>query len=378
MARYSGYTRLEKRSGCRGLAVRPVVAEPREHVPEVRRDDGKAREQGGLGEGAGRKAAPSPPVLHLVEDVLAVAAPAVEGEDVPRVHVEVRDEGVPLVAVRAGPVRRLHELQAGDAELRELPRRRALPPLRHRLDRTPREDHAPGPTPGVEPDFPLRALPPPGRAVPRPRLRERGEELAAYPLRPPRLEEVPHVSRLAVAYHGVVTEGDVAPYEARLPHGRDEREILRQHGAQVRPGRFVAGMHDDRERQPELRDAQRVVAVGRTARLLRAVARLRPLLAPAGRLHGRVEVEDVVLRDHVLQEAQVLASDPRQRLFRRDGREVPPHRVARHEPPDAEQLRGGRVAAQAVEVPEPRRPVDHGHHDGHNQVPHLRRVVARR
>ena len=42
VARYPGYTRLEKRPGCRGLAVRPVVAEPRERVPEVRRDDGKA------------------------------------------------------------------------------------------------------------------------------------------------------------------------------------------------------------------------------------------------------------------------------------------------------------------------------------------------
>lgn len=82
----------------------------------------------------------------------------------------------------------------------------------------------------------------------------------------------------------------------------------------MRPGRFVAGMHDDRERQPELRDAQRVVAVGRTSRLLRAVAELRALLVPAGRLHGRVQVEDVVLRDHVLEEIQVLAPDPRKRF----------------------------------------------------------------
>lgn len=66
-------------------------------------------------------------------------------------------------------------------------------------------------------------------------------------------------------------------------------------------------MHHDRERQPELRDAQRVVAVRRASGLLRVVAELRPLLVPVEGLHRRIEVRDVVLRHHVLQETQVLA-----------------------------------------------------------------------
>ena len=145
----------------------------------------------------------------------------------------------------------------------------------------------------------------------------------------------------------------------------------------MRPRGLVPGVHHDRERQPELRDAQRVVAVRRASGLLRVVAELRPLLVTVDRLHRRVEVEDVVLRRHVLQEAQVLAPDPRQRLALGDGREVPPHGVARHEPTDAEQLRRRRVAMEAVEVPEPRRPIDHRHHHSRDQVAHRRGVVAR-
>ena len=145
----------------------------------------------------------------------------------------------------------------------------------------------------------------------------------------------------------------------------------------MRPRRLVPGMHHDRERQPELRDAQRVVAVRRASGLLRVVAELRPLLVPVEGLHRRIEVRDVVLRHHVLQETKVLAPDPRQGLAVRDGREVAPHGVARHEPPDAEQLRRRRVAVEAVAVPEPSRPVDHRHHHRRDQVADLGRVVAR-
>ena len=80
-----------------------------------------------------------------------------------------------------------------------------------------------------------------------------------------------------------------------------------------------------------------MVTVRRASWLLRVVAELRPLLVPVEGFHSRVEIEDVVLRDHVLQEMQVLAPDPRQRLILRHGREVAPYGVARHEPPDAEQ-----------------------------------------
>lgn len=59
-------------------------------------------------------------------DVLAVAALSVERQDVPRVHVEVRDERVPLVAVGVVFVPGLHQLEAGDVQLRELPLRRGF------------------------------------------------------------------------------------------------------------------------------------------------------------------------------------------------------------------------------------------------------------
>ena len=118
MARQPRDARLEERTGRDGLVVRPVVAEPREHVPEVRRDHGKPRKERGLLQRVRREAAPSPLVLHLVEDVLAVPAFAVEGQDVPRVHVEVRDERVPLVAVGVVFAPGLHQLEAGDVQLR--------------------------------------------------------------------------------------------------------------------------------------------------------------------------------------------------------------------------------------------------------------------
>ena len=97
VARDAGDARLEERPGRGGLPVRAVPAEAREDVPEVRGDDRQPGEERGLGEGVRGEAAPAPLVLHLVEDVLAVAALAVEGQNVPRVRVEVGDERVPLV-----------------------------------------------------------------------------------------------------------------------------------------------------------------------------------------------------------------------------------------------------------------------------------------
>ena len=53
-------------------------------------------------------------------------------------------------------------------------------------------------------------------------------------------------------------------------------------------------MHDSAE-DSTLRDAHRVVAVGRPSGLVRVVAQDGALLVPVERLHRRVEVEDVVL-----------------------------------------------------------------------------------
>ncbi len=100
MVRQPRDARLEERSRCDGLVVHAVVAEPREHIPQVRRNHGHPREERGLLQRMRREAAPSPLVLHFVEDILAVASLAVERQDIPRVHAEVGDERVPLVAVR--------------------------------------------------------------------------------------------------------------------------------------------------------------------------------------------------------------------------------------------------------------------------------------
>lgn len=79
VAREAGDARLEERTGRGGLPVRAVPAEAREDVPEVRGDDRQPGEERCLGEGVRGEAAPAPLVLHLVEDVLAVPAPAAGG-----------------------------------------------------------------------------------------------------------------------------------------------------------------------------------------------------------------------------------------------------------------------------------------------------------
>ena len=54
-------------------------------------------------------------------------------------------------------------------------------------------------------------------------------------------------------------------------------------------------MDDDSDDEPQLRDAERVVAVRGPSGLLRVVAERRPLLVVVERIHRRVNVEDVVL-----------------------------------------------------------------------------------
>ncbi len=114
------------------------------------------------------------------------------------------------------------------------------------------------------------------------------------------------------------------------------------------PGRLVAVMHHYGERQPQPRDAEREVAVRQTSELVRVVSELGALLVSVQGLDRRVEVRDVFLREDALEEPQVLAPHPRQRLALRHGREIPPHRVVRHEPPHAEERSRGRVAVEPV------------------------------
>lgn len=48
MVRQPRDARLEERSRCDGLVVHAVVAEPREHIPQIRRNHGHPREKRGL------------------------------------------------------------------------------------------------------------------------------------------------------------------------------------------------------------------------------------------------------------------------------------------------------------------------------------------
>ena len=89
-----------------------------------------------------------------------------------------------------------------------------------------------------------------------------------------------------------LAERHVPPHEVGLLHGGDKLEVFRQHGSRIRPRHLVPGMHHDRERQSQFRDAQRVVAVLRALGLLRVVAELRLLLVLAAKLR-RTESHDM-------------------------------------------------------------------------------------
>ena len=126
----------------------------------------------------------------------------------------------------------------------------------------------------------------PGRVAAHVRIRQQGAELAAHPLRPTHFEEIPHVRLFAVAEGRFVAERHVAPHEARLLDGRDERQAVPEHETRMRPGRLAVRMHDNGDHQPEPGYAQHRAEVGRTSRLLRAVTELRPSLTPRGPICG--------------------------------------------------------------------------------------------
>lgn len=96
---------------------------------------------------------------------------------------------------------------------------------------------------------------------PRAWSRKQIAEDVSHRLRASRLEQIPHVRLLAVPDHRLVAERHVPLREAWLLHSRDESEVFRQHGTGMRPRGLAPRMRHDRERQPQLRYAQRVVTL---------------------------------------------------------------------------------------------------------------------
>ena len=101
------------------LLVRAVAADPAEYVPHVDDERAQPRDDGRALHVLRHEPAPAVVVLHLVEDVLAVAAVPVELGDRPRIEVKVRDERVPFVPVRVHPVVHHDELEPRNRELGE-------------------------------------------------------------------------------------------------------------------------------------------------------------------------------------------------------------------------------------------------------------------
>ena len=182
---------------------------------------------------------------------------------------------------------------------------------------------------------------------------------------------------LAAADDRLVAEADVAPDELRPETPGKPLEEPVEHLRRVDARSLVARVHDDAEDEPQLRDAERVVAVRGPSGLLRVVAERRPLLVAVERLHRRVHVEDVVLVQQGFDKVEVRVPYPLDPRLHRDRLQVPPHGVAGHEPPDPEQLRRDRVAGEAVEVPVAVRAVRHPDDRGAERLAVRRGVVAR-
>ena len=284
--------------------MRAVAPEPAEDVPAVGDERAQNRRDGRALHVLRDEAAPAPLVLHLVEDVLAVAALAVKLRRRARIVVEVCDERVPFVALRVHVVVGGDKFKPGEDCFKPAVGR-VLPSARLLLDWTPHQEDTPLPAPAAEQKARVYALPSipcvlPGRRVPEIQVEQVLHEPCA-----PDLEEVGDAVRLAAGDYGLVPESDVAPGELRPQAPGKPLEEPVEHVRRVDARRLVARVDDNAEDKPQLRDAKRVVAVRRPARFLRVVAELRAFLVPVERLHRRVQAEDVVLVEQGGEEPQV-------------------------------------------------------------------------
>ena len=112
-------------------------------------------------------------------------------------------------------------------------------------------------------------------------------------------------------------------------------------------------------------------------RLVRVVADDRALLMPVERLHRRVEVQHVVLRQDRRDAAQVLAPHPHEALLRVHLLHAAPDGVAGHQLLHPERLGRDAVARERVEVPEALRAVEYPQDRRADHVALLRAVRAR-
>ena len=195
--------------------MRAVAADPAEYVPDVGDERAQPRDDGRALHVLRHEPAPAVVVLHLVEDVLAVAAVPVELGDRSRIEIQVRDERIPLVAVRVHPVVHRDELEPRDRELGEFAVRGFVPPLLHALHRTTHEQNPARLAPAAEDDSRFDALPAVPRVLPVRSAREVELEYLPDVLRALHLEEVVRAVGLAAVDDHLVAEADVAPDEFR-------------------------------------------------------------------------------------------------------------------------------------------------------------------
>ena len=358
---------VRRARGCR-LAVGRRIGKAAEHVPPVGYDCDEPRHHLARLQLVGGEPRPAPLVLELVEVVLAVAPVAVELRDGRRVHARVvRDE---RTVVPFAPLEVLHELELlllqtsgngrnDDAVLR---RRRPLPPSSLRLGhldlllrRSADEKHAPASRPAVKPEGDFDRLPSKAAVAP-PRTVREGLEKSPHVRGTPDLEEVDDSPGFRFAHDGVAAVPDVAAKE-RGPQARGKRVYERPQPLHAAPsGVLPAWKHLHAKRDPRPADEERVVVVARASRLCGVVSEFRPFLMAVDGLDGVVDVEDVLEREEDLVHLALVARQPLVQLPLRASLERPAHGGVGDDLVKAEQLLGGLVVADGLDVDVPRLP----------------------
>ena len=176
----------------------------------------------------------------------------------------------------------------------------------------------------------------------------------------PELEQVLDAVALAILHDIVHAEDDVAPGEPEPEGGWKGAEEMPEHSHRMHARGLVAGVHYDSKDEPQLRNAHRVVAVGRPPGLVRIVAGDGALLAPVERLHRRVEVEDVGLVEKRRQVADVRTPRPfqgRARIILGHFPDGAPGRVAGNELLHPVYRGQDGIVVEDVEVPVPGMPL---------------------
>ena len=109
---------------------------------------------------------------------------------------------------------------------------------------------------------------------------------------------------------------------------------------------------------------------------VRIVAHRCAFLMSVQRLHRRIEVERVLLREQGREAVQVLVPHPLERCFGIHAKQTPPHRIAGLRLRHSEKLGGYRVAEKRIEMTEPLRTVENAERGGADYIALFGCVIA--